>query len=347
MAGKAKPTIRDVAAAAAVYPSTVSAVLGGKTYMRISRARRAKVHRIAAELGYKPNRQAVGLRRSVLPVIGVFLPDESSYLGYDLVAGLSEGANELELPISFHFGLTLDAYHQFIDSAIDRRNTAIITYDPLEWKGSDSKEVVQKLAAYRDAGGRITSINPHTPTMMGYPSVGMDDQEGGRLAAEHLASRGCRLALALGYAGRIFQLRLRGFRNRLAECGLPFAVIESQGVPRFSVAHLAEELDRRLADAPRPVGLFCSHSRQAQAVVGYALDRQLALGRAVHVVAYDRGPAWGEYRPLPRVIQPFREMGRIAARWQAEMLADKTPTPLWLKPQLVVPKEGDENETFA
>lgn len=72
-----KPTIRDVAAAAGVSPTTVSYVLSGRTgsSTRISQPTRDRVHAAVRDLGYVPNRAARGMRRGRTDVVAVAITD--------------------------------------------------------------------------------------------------------------------------------------------------------------------------------------------------------------------------------------------------------------------------------
>lgn len=336
MIKKSKITIKDIASAAGVYPSTVSAVLSGKSYMRISDERRAHIRRIADELGYKPNRQAAGLRRSETPTIGVFLPSWSDALLYELVAGLAEGANELDLPFSFHCGLSSETYRAFIDSMTEARNTAIVTYEPF-WH-HDFTEIIEKLDFYRASGGKIIAVNAHTGRMAGYHPVGIDEVEGGVLAARCLKERGCRRFLGIGQQSIIYWMRLEGFQNFLAAEGFSFETVTVENVPFFRMADLVAELDRLLPEIPaEPVGIFCSNSSLSPALAAWALDRRHPIGEALQIVTYDRAPRMGEYCPLPRIIQPFYELGKATAGQLGQLLEGANPPPLLLKPVLLEP----------
>ena len=67
-------TIHDVARAAGVSIATVSKAVNNKGRMRP--VTRARVHRIAQELGFRPNDLALSLRRRrSFTVLGVYYPD--------------------------------------------------------------------------------------------------------------------------------------------------------------------------------------------------------------------------------------------------------------------------------
>lgn len=66
-----RPTIKDVAAAAGVTPTTVSDAMSGKG--RLSPETRARVKEVASQLGYRPSALARGLQRSSLGLLGLVI----------------------------------------------------------------------------------------------------------------------------------------------------------------------------------------------------------------------------------------------------------------------------------
>ena len=70
-----KPTIYDIARLSGASPSTVSAVLSGKsTQRRIKESTQAHILAIAARSGYSPNLQARGLRSARSGLAGMIIP---------------------------------------------------------------------------------------------------------------------------------------------------------------------------------------------------------------------------------------------------------------------------------
>jgi LacI family transcriptional regulator len=84
----APATLRDVARLAKVHPSTVSRVLNGATSSRITPDTSARVRTIAAELGYRPNMMAQGLRTRRSRSVGVIVTDLSNPVTAPMVSGI-------------------------------------------------------------------------------------------------------------------------------------------------------------------------------------------------------------------------------------------------------------------
>ena len=91
MASRSRVTIRDVADRVGVHPSTVSRVLNPATRGRITPEIVAKVNAVAAELGYRPNQTARGLRTNRTQTIGVLIPDITNPLFPPIIRGIEDG----------------------------------------------------------------------------------------------------------------------------------------------------------------------------------------------------------------------------------------------------------------
>ncbi len=71
--GNNPPTIKQIARQLNVSVSTVSRALSN--HPRIGISTKEKVHKLAKELGYEPNAQAISFKQKKTFIIGVVLPD--------------------------------------------------------------------------------------------------------------------------------------------------------------------------------------------------------------------------------------------------------------------------------
>lgn len=83
-----KVTIKDVAAAANVHPSTVSRVLNPATRSMVSEDVACRVAKVAGKLGYARSALASGLRTGKSYTIGVIIPDLSNPVFPPVVRGI-------------------------------------------------------------------------------------------------------------------------------------------------------------------------------------------------------------------------------------------------------------------
>src|SRR5690606_26769545 len=96
MAWEAMPvTLKDIAGRAGVSITTVSRVLNGReSGVPIREETRRRIFSIAAEMGYRPNLLARGLRGSHSFLIGVLAQNITSLFHNQIIAGLNDAAVE-------------------------------------------------------------------------------------------------------------------------------------------------------------------------------------------------------------------------------------------------------------
>ena len=117
----ARVTIGDVARVAGVRPSTVSKALNdGRGSIEV----RERVRRAAAELGYRPNEQARGLRRAQSRSIGLLLPDLANPVFLPLLRGAERAARDRGYVVLIADGQQSDpaeeaALERFFDQGVD------------------------------------------------------------------------------------------------------------------------------------------------------------------------------------------------------------------------------------
>jgi DNA-binding LacI/PurR family transcriptional regulator len=158
-----KVSQKDIAKAAGVAQSAVSAVLGNapRTNTKVSEEIQTRIKRIASELGYRPNMSAQQLRGVKSHLIGIFLTSEFNYFRYELMQKVirsiyRHGYNPLVAPIILSDNLERE-YQNFLDDFSSRGvegaiwlscrrelykkapdclevfNNKVITVEPMEW----------------------------------------------------------------------------------------------------------------------------------------------------------------------------------------------------------------------
>ena len=98
--GRRSVTLRDVAAAARVHVATASRALDSQTAHPVSPETRARVKRVAEELGYQHHMMARGLRRGFSSTVGVVVADLGNPYTAPILRGLQsrlEGADYMAL----------------------------------------------------------------------------------------------------------------------------------------------------------------------------------------------------------------------------------------------------------
>lgn len=331
-------TLKDIAREAGVYPSLVSAVLNNGSYTRISPERRAAIKEIAARMGYRPNLQASSLRKGKKSLVGVFLPMWEDVLFIELIRGLSQEANELDIPLSFHFGMKPEHYEKFLKNTLEFRHTGIISYGFAQDDADEAARIAVLLEDYIKDGGKVISISAGTTRIRDAVTLNFDDDQGGRLAARYLVSRHCRRYEAFVYGEQLARQRCRPFAWELKQ-------LVPEAVPRDHIvdclmprSQWTTVIDSIFDEGELPVGIFVAKGGDfCNYVVIRALERGLRPEKDFFIVAYDHPARYGDCYPIARIIQPYYEIGGLAVRKFDELRSGGPAVQEKLTPSLFVP----------
>lgn len=285
--GARRPTLKDVATASGVSPTTVSFVLNSTPGQTIPESTRDRVRAAADALGYLPHAVAKTLRegrsRIVLVELGD-LPSSSVLAGF--LRGMRAELAEHGLALTVHAGDVEDT------SAGDVRQ-ALAPWAVLDLGG-----------LYRDGrglgdGGWVDGLASHTMTQLA-----------------HLADRGhVETAFALPAARRdqeIAKLRAGYARQAARSLGIkPPRLLLVDGEP----ARAQEALGDLLRDHPRITAVAAYDDDTALRVLAAASDLGLRVPSELAVIGFDDGPYGELWRPALTTVHIEAEtFGRRAAR---------------------------------
>ena len=210
-------TIKDVAKAAGVSPSTVTRVIQNKS--TISDETKKRVRKAMKELNYHPNLNARSLVSSYTQVIGLVLPDDSDVFYQNpffpsILRGIAQVASENHYAIQIATGKDekerLNAISQMVYGK--RVDGLIFLYaqenDPLV------QLVVEEQFPFLILG---KSLSPFIPL------VDNDNIQAGFDATEYFIKKGCSRIAFIGGPKKLFvtQDRLTGYEQALQEHNLP------------------------------------------------------------------------------------------------------------------------------
>ena len=209
--------MRDVALLARVSNKTVSNVVNDHPHVRP--ATRARVQKAIAELGYRPNLSARGLRSGRTGVIGLAVPDLRQNDFAELADAVIAAAERRNLSVIVGQAGT-DRDHEVAVLANGLRQTDGLLFSP-ERLGTEDRGLLDDveyplvLLGERIFGGPTDHVTMH-------------NVEGARAAVDHLIALGRRRIAVVGAhpdqrTGQLrpSDLRVAGYREALAAAGLP------------------------------------------------------------------------------------------------------------------------------
>jgi len=298
----------DVARLAGVSPATVSFVLNRTSGQTISDETRERVLQAVAELGYRPNRAAQGLRQGRSATIG-FVSHDADF--GEFAASAIKGAHETCVPrgillLLVNTGGSNRQAAQLVADLLDQQVDALI------FAAVGTRPVVLPEAARRVPTILLNCFTARDPI----PAILPDEERGGRQATQALLDLGHRdLAYLTGSPGQwATKARLRGFRDALRGAGLDprGPMVLSGNYHADSGYDLVRTLLRR---GPRPTAIMCGNDRMAVGALLALLEAGIRVPEEVSVMGYDdQFQLAAEIRPaLSTVRLPYDAMGRLAA----------------------------------
>lgn len=308
-------SIKDIARAAGVSHSTVSRALADSPL--ITEATKARIQRLAAEMGYSPNAGARGLVMRRTCTVGVVVTTIADPFSAEVMEGIEDVA------YAYGYAVLLAASQDdperevaAVEMLRSQRVAAVIV--------TSSRVGALHQERLGAAGVPVILLNSHSQQLSPNTlSVRVDDVHGGRLATEHLLALGHRrIAHVLGLAGHSpSRDRLEGYRAALAAADIlpdPDLIVAGDG--RLGGGEAA--LGRLMQVVPRPTAVFCYNDMTAIGLLRAARQAGLSVPRDLAVVGFDDIPFAAYTAPaLTTIAQPKFEMGRRAMQMALSLMA--------------------------
>ncbi|HIW72022.1 MAG TPA: LacI family transcriptional regulator [Candidatus Levilactobacillus faecigallinarum] len=317
-----KVTIRDLAEAAGVSVTTVSQILNGKGE-RFSLDTRRRVHQLQEEMGYVPDFNARNLIMKSAQTIGVLVPNLGNPFFSMFIKGVQSASRQHQfIPLIFgaNHDEKLEGYYlqELIKRAVDG---LIIASASITGEAIDNilkKNGIPYLLIDQNGGPSLDRIR-------------IDDDRGGRLAAQHLIDFGHqRIAVVMPeHATQNLTIRLNGFRQELGRAGIQLA---DSAVVLSPMTKLGGYQATDAVLAQHPTAVFAINDETALGLMRGLHERGLAVPEDISVLGYDDIDLDEYVVPrLSSVHQPVVTMGeqatellisRIHNRRQAAQVVD-------------------------
>ncbi|MDX3925760.1 MAG: LacI family DNA-binding transcriptional regulator [Shinella sp.] len=292
-------TIHDLARAAGVSVSTVSKALNDNG--RMAAETRARIKRIAAEIGFRPNALARGLLSSRSFTIGLLTNDTYGRFTLPVMAGVSEALVDHGVSVflcAIEDDPALGKIH--VDAMLDKQVDGIIATG----KRTDRSLPVDL------AGLPVPVVYAFTAGTPGSVTLTADDGHGASLATTWLKEIGRRRLVHVTGPESFVSVRERAsaFRDVAGSDAPVFHGIWSESWGHEAVARLWK------AGGERPDGIFCGNDQIARGVIDALRARGVRVPGDVSVVGFDNWEIMAEQTrpPLTTVDMNLKELGRQA-----------------------------------
>lgn len=326
-------TIKDIARQARVSPSTVSRVLNNSGY--VGEETRRRVEEAIAELGYRPDARARGLRGKPSNLVALIIPDILNvyYTGVaqSIENNLAQRGYNMLLGIT---GESADRYIGYLNLLWERRVDGIIYVPPAT--GNYSAHTRRLVAQ----GIPIVEINRQQEADL-LDCVLADNFRGAYQATEYLTGLGHeRIALIVGSPGTTTgRDRIQGFKWAMREAGLAIDP-DHLRIGSFSKEYGLKATEELLALSPRPSAVFVTSNRLLMGTMTALQEHNVHVPNDISIVAFDDSE-WLTFwqPPVTTVDIAVGEMGMLAVellmRWIREGRPPDRPSTYSLSAMLV------------
>ncbi|HMV27835.1 MAG TPA: LacI family DNA-binding transcriptional regulator [Anaerolineales bacterium] len=316
MANKKKsPTIYDVAELSGVSISTISRVLNSPD--KVNTETRQQVMSAIDQLGFVPKAEARARAMQNTNRIGVITPFFTAPSFVQRLRGVASRLSRENYELVIYPVDSEEQLQGYLSSIPVMRNLDGLIIMSLAVESSD----VERLISNKMETVLIEFSNDQLN------SIVIDDNQGGRIVAEHLIQKGYK---TFGFLGDIepperniihpVRSRLEGFQSVLKEAGLQ---LPSKSIKQAFYAHeSSREAAHELLTMPnRPSAIFAASDNQALSIMKVARQLNMRIPDDVAVVGFD-DIDMADYVDLTTVRQHLDESGRLSAEMVLGRIAD-------------------------
>lgn len=313
-----KPTLKTIAQMTGLAVTTISRALNNAP--ELAQETRDRVQKIAAEIGYLPDRAALRLKTGRTNVISLVLePDEQIYgFGSAIVSGLTEALRDT-------------AYHLVITPLF--RNVSPM--EPIRHivRNRMADGVIFSKAESFDERIRFLIDNDFPFISHGrsrwpeaHPWVDFDNEAYAYGAVQQLVRRGCKkVSILLPEAELTYTDHLKsGMARAASEAGIAyeFATDVTLFSPTDAIRNYVMKRSRR---PDGPDGWVCASEVSALAVIGGLAEAGRVVGQTAHVVTKQATPLFAQFQPgAETVFEDFVDAGRNLGTLLLRRIAGET-----------------------
>ncbi|MFC2109407.1 LacI family DNA-binding transcriptional regulator [Bacteroidota bacterium] len=311
-----KITIKDIASKFDVSISTVSKALNDS--YEISDKTKEKIQKYAKRKNYKPNFNAISLKKRRTKTIGVVIPNMLSYFFAQIFKGVEKVANENGYKIITC--ISNESYKKEVETMEMLSNGSIDGFII-----SIAKETELK----NDYAHFEMSIREGTPIVMfdriaesvGCDKVVVDDYKAAKRTVKHLANTGCKNIAFISSISdmNIGKSRYNGYVKGLQKQNIPYN--------ENLVLNIYEEDYKKYEDLIRPMfennkidSVIATNEKTAVAALKIAQEKGFKVPENFSVIGFSNGILARHSTPTLTTVSQHGEIMGAAA---AQMLIDK------------------------
>lgn len=328
-------TLKTVALAAQVSPSTASAVLGNRAgELGIKEETCQRVFRAASRLRYRKNEIAAQMKSSKANMVALFVPPVGmGEITFQVSVGAGQEAEKFNCFLKTVITDSGDAFRRQLDYTLGQCPAALLYYgDP-----GEQREMLFDAAQECRLPLTFLDFQEHSPG----GSVLSDDRAGIREAVRHLHELGHRNILHLTdpLKAQYAATRYAAFEETMRELGLPIRTDNVFCGHRDPAKYreMNRVLEAIFRSSDMPTAIACGSDYFALHAMTLLQSLHIRVPEEVSIIGFgDLSFAQACSPQLSTVRQPFREIGSRAVRMAlADGFREEAASPLLLPTELI------------
>jgi LacI family transcriptional regulator len=325
-------TLKDIAKETGFSANTVSRALRGSS--EISEATTAYIRDVAKKMGYIHNGVAASLRAGKSNSIAVIVGSIFNSHFAVMIKGIEEMAAENGyVVIVMNTNEDSETELKAIKTAISKKVDGIIIC-PTNGPEENLCLLQNSGIPFVLLGRRVKGIDASY--------VICDDYGGGKLATEYLINKGnkdiCFLVIDQDVSSR--EERVNGFKDALAEAGIPFC--EDMIIGKELRAPLAECLDNYRDRILKAEAILCFSDMLAHALIYWLRCNGVSVPGEIDIIGFDDIQS---RIPMPIRVKSVKSFKALMSHTAYELLLEKINDPNAANRQIVISTEISEGET--
>jgi LacI family transcriptional regulator len=342
MSEKRRVTLKDIALALNLSPSTVSRALNG--YHSISEETIRQVKEYAEKHNYVPNTLAVNFRKNRTSLIGLVVPHIVHHFFSTTISGVIETAKK-------------HGYHVLVSQSGDVKDGEIFACRTLLGIGVDGLVIsvsnetfeAEHLQDFLDEGKPIVQFDKVTDHILS-PKVVVDDFDGAYEAVKNLIYSGYRKIAHL--SGRLevknAQGRYQGYRKALEDHGLEYREEWVKGCWDI-VEQEGHDFTKELMESPNPPdAIFCITDLVALGALNYLKSAGFGVPGQVGLIGFSNWMLSEYISPkLSSVDQHGFQMGQKATELLIDLIKNHETSEeqlIEIKTELIVRQSSQKHQ---
>lgn len=310
-------TLKNIAQKSGVSITTVSRILNGReSGVPIREETRQRVISTAAELGYRPNLLARGLRGSNSSLLGVIMRDITDPFHIQILRGIDSATSARD-------------YRLFLGHVDYKPDVAVAYGSMFEQSHADGIIVIGDMEGDEAALDILTHRHRYVvgvtdrTSRRRYPGVHADSVYGTRLALDHLWELGHRNIVCVSDPrNNDGQMRTEIYEHYMHEHGV-MTKSRVYFIPQDPIAsyQIGEEIFAGLGASDRPTAIFAASDTFAIYLMQAAYQAGISVPDQISIVGYDNIDITPyTIPPLTSVNQSGMQMGQNAANLMLDMI---------------------------